>query len=255
MVYIGLIKGWLSIAKEILANFLPANDLPPLVVAEVAAPEGGLVEGRSVADSSRCLQKLRHKCQGEARLACTLLAKPLSSKLMTAMGLLVSITRRYHGQYVVMAKKQDGRRRRRAHMAASGWQVEITDIFAKLSDVDALMDVGWVLNEGASCQRDKDVDDAVAAHFHNFVVHVLRHRFLWMCDLSFGPPNKFVTLLSDDASLKTACLTDLREWWRCLHSLEVASNTDPEARSFHDSLVWPRWVWVREVMVVLEECD
>ena len=92
-------------------------------------------------------------------------------------------------------------------------------------------------------------------HLHRVVVQLLRHRFMSMCDLSFGPPRRLVSLLDEDAEVRGDCLQQLQTWWSALEQLEANIDDDAAAADFHTRLVWPLWDGCREIFVALDEVE
>ena len=66
-----------------------------------------------------------------------------------------------------------------------------------------------------------------------------------------APPSRFAALLDLDS--RAQVLEELQKWWENLEALEKASHNDTNAKDFLANLVWPRWIWVREVFITLSE--
>lgn len=63
----------------------------------------------------------------------------------------------------------------------------------------------------------------------------------------------FVLLVSPAKSVREACLNQLEKIWNWLQDAEQRALSDAKVAKLVHELEWPRWVWPREVLIMLAE--
>lgn len=74
---------------------------------------------------------------------------------------------------------------------------------------------------------------------------------VWLRNYSHGLPGRFFALLSPDHQQST--LQELKRWWRALQVCEQFALNDPIVEGILEAVVWTTNIWVREVLVALDE--
>jgi hypothetical protein len=69
-----------------------------------------------------------------------------------------------------------------------------------------------------------------------------------------SPPGMFASLVSPNPHESSAARARCKAVYEALLVAEKASLSKPGVCAFLDSLLWPRAVWVREILIALSEC-
>lgn len=109
------------------------------------------------------------------------------------------------------------------------------------------------LHPGASKRYEDGETKFVLRYALKFACNLLYARLLAGFQYMYYLPYFFLRLLSPDLAKVRAALTTLSTWNEVLSRMEQQALRRPDARALVSSLLWPRYTWVREMLVRLAE--
>jgi hypothetical protein len=218
-------------------------------------PKDGAAVSRNVADSNKCLDKLRHSCSTTEHLAACIFSNKTTRGLFHGIAMIAQPTRKQHG-LAMAASRSPGLGAAFRIESASGWQQEIVDILLVSSNRDELVRARFLTPEWAlrATVAQRENDDFVARCIYRFMVEHIGHRIAFSSCLS-SLPWAAAALVDPNPENVQRMLQRMKLWFESLIRLCSEARHDPNALTFKMRLVWPEWDWSHALLIELSEFD
>ena len=259
LVYTGIREGfWTSIYDSPLvepcthASSGPEGQQPE---QEVGAIPSSSAAPTSVKGSNAEVAEVRKKCRNTLELAVRILANHLRFRCARLIQSVFKPVVSSFGIWQTAFKTQLGTLSTVLGWAAGTSQSAVMfEVWQTLEDGAALSRCGFLpgLDRGMLQGAVMD-EESIAASMLTLIVNVVGMRLSAMSHYCMNLPYLFVLLLSPETEVREACLQKLQAIWQWLEKAEERAWSEAGVKKVLDELEWPRWVWVREIFIMLSE--
>ena len=257
LVYIGIREKWWATVDE--SPLCTAEPVVEPVDAPAPAPAGGIPNDgppQSVKASNAELERLRQQCKNKLELMVRLLGNVERRSIAFIIFAVGQPLQEDFDRTQTIFSTQRG-----VHELLEGWVCgrDADTCFAVLTQ----MTKSKCLREcGFGCLPLPEMpanalwlERLLAAKFLKLARCTAGERALQMTQYTHGLPYGFVPLISLDIDTARAALERIENIWNWLQDAEQRALACARTADFLERLQWPRWTWVRELLVSLAEID
>lgn len=264
LTYMGAIEGWfgtedppsrsgplapLHLTKGVVDGAAAAAST---AAAQTEAGAGSL--RRTVAESNKDVEALRAGARNTMHLGLAILNR---SDLRALWMLVTTATQpivREHGRFLVMQKTMEGSKQWLIEMSQKGYESPLLEVFDFMRDDGLLVACGLksFCDFSSPFLFGTETGCGLVSSVFGYAVELIGSQLQWLMRHSHALPGLFYALLSPKS--EPAALATLRRWWDVLQNLERSMLDSVWLQQYHSDLIWPKVLWVREVLVGLSEC-
>eukprot|EP00971_Amphidinium_carterae_P043356 853390-Amphidinium_carterae.1 len=208
---------------------------------------------RTVRESNEEVKKLRARGKSTLHFSALLLGQHKHMRLVEAASYLAEPFRRTFGLWETMLKTQMGSMQLHFDWALLVGVKECCEAIALLNGGAAFHRLSFHTTVEVEGEDLMNEDEEIALSMVEFLVGLLEMRMTTALQYHIGVPGMLVCLLHTDGDIVRHTLKTCQQLWDVLASSEKKAATDNFARLILKSLMWPQWIWAREVFIQLSE--
>ena len=160
------------------------------------------------------------------------------------------------GQWQVAMKTQAGNVHLHCQWANGEFQAPFVKAIRSLEGGAGFHRLGFHLHGTADLLEDElEEQDLMADKMVRLCLALINMRLTTLLPYCWGLPEYFVLLLDPRPAVVSAALAKLKTFWELLVEAEKLSINNSLARESLKAALWPKWIWVREQLVLLSKCQ
>lgn len=223
--------------------------------AAAAAEPTSLEKKQTVKSSNDQVRELRKDCRNTLELVCNILANEKNCRLFRCVQYAIQPMQASFLSWESQVKTKRGSLAFHMDLARGVSDQIVSTMLGRLQDSQEALHLGFDPHrDGGSRSVDED-DLLVAQKLFDVTIALGGQRLLGSSWYSSNLPGLFVLLLSPSDQEVQETLKVLSQIWQLLNDAERLSAADVWLAGTLQTLIWPGLTWVREMLILLSECE
>lgn len=271
LLYISIHRGNISSTRDVPEFLVPAAKAPapagssssrPSPAAgsssDLAPPSSSGAERLSVKQSNSEMERLRRSNPNTLMMVVHILSNRTTRRIAQCMLRLTSHVHEAHNLTVTQLKTQSGSLDWHVEAATGSYNKYLSAIFSELTDDGLLCAANFATDPESilsdSCFKEEAL---VAETALDLAREMIFNEIVSMAFYTHRPFAKFAALLHHDSNKRADAFKWCKELFEALTNAEEAvhSGKHPKLQQFLDSMLWPKALWGREILISIAEAQ
>lgn len=261
LVYVGIqSKFWVSVWESPLGKAPDLSEQTPKdeVIAATSAAGGAAASStnapKTVRESNQEVEEKRGKANNTLELSVVLLANGARRRTFEILAYLVQPYHRSFGEWQVTLNTQRGALELHLELATGQFVKVIHESIAFFAGREGWARCGFSPHGCKPLSDDDIVEEQRQADMaFKILANLINMRLVTALPYCWSFPGIFAKLVHPSATIVGDALCECTAYWSLLLAAEARAHMDSVAKQAVAAIVRPKWVWVREIFVLLAE--